>query len=306
MQKCPLYLVTGFLGSGKTTFIKNIIDFLDGKQRVAIVQNEFAPANMDGKELKRQTQRSFELLEVNNGSVFCLCLLSGFIQKLEDFVLNIRPDIIIMEASGLSDPVGIGEIFNHEKLQHLIYLAGTFCIIDAHNFLTLTKFQQNINHQVMMSDHLIINKSDLCIDMDKILSNVAKLNPSGQKHVTTYCDVSYKDLLRKDLSLQTGNHNIFFMPAENVRPLITSIVFKSAKTIKAESLESFIAEICENVIRLKGYLRLNNGKIICIQSINKDISIDYVNYDMKQSELIALSTMIDIKGFREKYLRFAS
>lgn len=116
MTKIPLYLITGFLGSGKTTFLKNIIKSLGKSKKLGIIQNEFAPANMDGQELKRTTNKDFSLMEVNNGSVFCVCLLSGFISSINKFVEQYNPEIICMEASELSDPVGIGEIFQSPQL----------------------------------------------------------------------------------------------------------------------------------------------------------------------------------------------
>ena len=125
MKKTAIYIVTGFLGSGKTTFIKQVIDSNDNKKKIAVIQNEFAPANFDGKELKRLTHKDFDLLEINNGSVFCVCLLSGFLHALKKLVIQYKPEIILLEASGLSDTIAIGQIFNSPELQYLLYLAGT-------------------------------------------------------------------------------------------------------------------------------------------------------------------------------------
>src|SRR4030042_6503640 len=105
MVKTPVYLIAGFLGSGKTTFIQQAIDHFSGKCRTGIVQNEFAPASIDGKELKRMTSSDFDLLEINNGSIFCVCLLSGLIFSLKKFVEKYQPDILLIESSGLSDVI---------------------------------------------------------------------------------------------------------------------------------------------------------------------------------------------------------
>jgi len=86
MAKIPTYLITGFLGSGKTTFIKHVIEYYNNKERIAVMQNEFAPANYDGTELKRLTTKHFDLLEINNGSAFCVCLLSTFLSSLKKFL----------------------------------------------------------------------------------------------------------------------------------------------------------------------------------------------------------------------------
>ena len=97
MKKIPFYLVTGFLGSGKTTLIKQFIGSYADLKKIAIIQNEFAEVNIDSRDL-RETRKSFELLEMNNGSVFCVCLLGSFVYSLASFIEEHHPDLIILEA----------------------------------------------------------------------------------------------------------------------------------------------------------------------------------------------------------------
>ena len=114
----PFFLVTGFLGSGKTTFLKTIINNNINERKIAIIQNEFAPANIDGEDLK-QLGKPFDILEINNGSVFCVCLLGEFITALKAFIETENPDLVILESSGLSDPIAISEILQSEKIKTL-------------------------------------------------------------------------------------------------------------------------------------------------------------------------------------------
>ena len=64
----PLYIVTGFLGSGKTTFLKHVLAGYAERMKIGIIQNEFAPGNSDGVDVKEKGKQ-FEILETNNGSV---------------------------------------------------------------------------------------------------------------------------------------------------------------------------------------------------------------------------------------------
>ena len=112
----PFYIVTGWLGSGKTTLLKNILSKYGNKTRIAVIQNEFAPTGVDGKELK-DTGQPFELIEVNNGSVFCVCQLDNFTEALDKLALDYNPDVIFLESSGLADPISIAEILRvHSKI----------------------------------------------------------------------------------------------------------------------------------------------------------------------------------------------
>ena len=129
MIKIPFILVTGFLGSGKTTFLKKALSKIHDR-KIAVVQNEFAPANIDGIELKNEVG-DFHLLEINNGSVFCVCLLSNFIASLSRFVDECQPDMVFMEASGLSDPIAIAQLFDDHALRDRLYLSGVWTIVDC-------------------------------------------------------------------------------------------------------------------------------------------------------------------------------
>ena len=106
MQKIPFHIISGFLGSGKTTLLKRIIEKYSDNAKIGIIQNEFAPANIDGVELKKSGD-NFTLLEINNGSVFCVCLLGDFLRSLEKFINENTPDILVIECSGLSDTTSI-------------------------------------------------------------------------------------------------------------------------------------------------------------------------------------------------------
>jgi G3E family GTPase len=148
------------LGSGKTTFLKKIIREYSGTYRLGIIQNEFAPSNIDGEELK-QSNCEFSLLEINNGSVFCVCLLTDFARSLEKFINSCSPEIIIMEASGLSDTTSVSEILSSGNLKEKIVLASNWCIVDALNFSKTGFMKQRVSHQLRMADVVVINKTDL-------------------------------------------------------------------------------------------------------------------------------------------------
>ena len=160
MSKIPFHIISGFLGSGKTTFLKRIIDQYSAEKKIGIIQNEFAPANIDGAELK-QSGKDFNLLEINNGSVFCVCLLGDFVKSLEKFVDEYQPDDIIIEASGLSDTTSISEIIAASSLADKIYLASNWCIVDAPNFAKVGFMKQRVSHQLRMADIVVVNKTDL-------------------------------------------------------------------------------------------------------------------------------------------------
>ena len=112
-----LYLITGFLGAGKTTFLKNFIRLFEGK-RMHIIVNEYGKEGIDGQLLK---ELGTVLDEINNGSIFCSCRLDKFEEVPQKALLG-KPDVIIIEASGLSNPTNVRKIMGQkEKFPGLRY-----------------------------------------------------------------------------------------------------------------------------------------------------------------------------------------
>ena len=124
---------------------------------------------------------------MNNGSVFCVCLLGSFIESLADFTDKYNPDLVMIEASGLSDPIAIAEILQHKKLVDRVYLSSVWCIIDGQNYHKVSKMNTRLERQVMIADRIILNKSDLIEDNpDSLLAVLSTLNPDAAITTTSY------------------------------------------------------------------------------------------------------------------------
>ena len=283
LAKIPFHIISGFLGSGKTTFLKRIIKKYASEYKIGIVQNEFAPVNVDSIELKNMGH-DFHLLEVNNGSVFCVCLLGNFTHSLEEFIDLHNPDLLIIEASGLSDTTSISEIISAGSLSAKIFLASNWCIVDAVNFQKSGLMKQRIVHQLRMSDIVVINKTDLVhSNLDNIHSEIKKINPFAEIRETKYCDLDF------ELGLKPVN-KFYFSPWKSLsRPDINSMVIKSGKKILLKSLEIFLKEWSSKAYRIKGYVNLKEGITVAVQCIFDTTEIKTMEKMLLPTELIALS-----------------
>ena len=293
MNKIPVYIITGFLGSGKTTLLKHLLSNYSKDKKLAIVQNEFAPHNLDGQELKESSTREFNLLEVNNGSVFCVCLLSDFVKSFNTFIDNYKPDIVLFEASGLSDPTSVGEIFGSSILKDKIYLVDSICIVDVTNFLKLEKMQQRMVHQVQMADKIILNKTDLSKDYQEVEISVKKINPFAKILNSSYCEVETEELFQE---IAKG---FKIVPKSLGKPEIQSIVFKTSKAITASSAIILLEALCQKMIRVKGFLLLDNGRTIAVQFSGNTLETKDIDRTIKQTELVAMGfemTYEEVKG----------
>jgi len=194
-MRIPFYLVTGFLGSGKTTFLKNVLATWSGDKRIAVIQNEFAAQGVDGAELKLACS-GFKLVEINNGSVFCVCLMATFVESLQKVIKEYNPEMIFLEASGLADPINIIELLGREGLKDKVSLAHIITIVDAPNFERGMKILPGFRHQIMIADTVMVNKSDIFKGSNSLLSdNIRNLNPFARIIETAYCKTDMDGLL---------------------------------------------------------------------------------------------------------------
>ncbi len=299
MTAIPLQLVTGFLGSGKTTFLKNYLKNFAAGKRIGIIQNEFAPVNVDANELRGE-QGQYEILEVNNGSVFCVCLLGSFIGSLARFINEVQPDELLLEASGMSDPVSIGQILQAEKLRGKVFLDYIWCLVDAVNFERISKLQSRINHQVRMADTIVLNKIDLAGEKQgAITAELRKLNPFASIETVCFALVSFqkkKQPFRVFPAMQDS------LP----RPDLESLVIKTNLLIPEENLHAFLAEIREQFVRCKGHVSLKNKQKVFVQGV-------YGHYEIKRTvsfeaptELVAIGHVADAASFQKLFENYCA
>ncbi|MDX2255363.1 MAG: GTP-binding protein [Pseudanabaenaceae cyanobacterium bins.39] len=156
----PVTIITGFLGSGKTTLLNHI---LDNQQdlKVAVLVNEFGDINIDSQLLVSVDEN---MMELSNG---CICCTIN--DSLVDAVYSVlersdRIDYMIVETTGVADPLPIALTFLGTELQHLTRLDSILTVVDAEAF-NEEHFKSDAAYaQIMYGDIIILNKTDLVTD----------------------------------------------------------------------------------------------------------------------------------------------
>lgn len=259
-----LYLITGFLGAGKTTFLKNFINQLSD-YRLHLIINEFGKEGVDGEILR---ELGTVLDEINNGSIFCSCRLDKFEEVLGKALAG-KPDIIIVEASGLSNPMNVRKILNQEDKFSDVEYMGSICLIDAKQFLKVYETAVVIKKQLAVSDLVLINKTDLASreQIEEIKDIVRKHRPGAEVHTTTYG------------RMDSGWLNPA-VPAESQpeEPILQSADITLKKYLlrlnpgqTPEKLQRFVEMFLDDTYRVKGFVEAD-GEIClvdCVGSIYK-------------------------------------
>lgn len=297
-MKIPFHIISGFLGSGKTTFLKQIIDSYSEKYKLGIIQNEFAPSNIDGVVLKN-SGKDFHLLEINKGSVFCVCLLGDFNRSLEKFIAEHHPDVLIIEASGLSDTTSVGEVVSAGLLSEKIYLASNWCIVDALNFQKAGLMRQRLEHQIRMADKILVNKTDLVESADELKGEIRKMNPFAEIGATTFCNADFKPGVAAISKFYPDLGNPL------ARPEVNSMVIKSGKKILKDQLVQFLNKWAPKAYRIKGYVNLKDSTTLAVQCVFDKIELTPVKNNFHPTELIALSEQFSLKQWNQSFKEFA-
>ena len=133
VTRIPATVVTGFLGSGKTTLIRNIIMKANGR-RLALIINEFGDIGMDGAMLEECGADSCgaeDIIELANGCI-CCTVADDFLPSMQQLLAQTpRPDHIIIETSGLALPQPLVQAFNWPDIKAQVMLDGVVTLVDG-------------------------------------------------------------------------------------------------------------------------------------------------------------------------------
>jgi cobalamin biosynthesis protein CobW len=183
--KTPATIITGFLGAGKTTLVRHMINNANGK-RIALIINEFGDLGVDGDILRGcgdEACREEDIMELSNGCI-CCTVAEDFIPTMEKLLdREDKPDHIVIETSGLALPQPLVRAFNWPGISTRVTVDGVVTVVDgpahadgtfAHDVAAVDAQRaqdENLDHetplaelfedQLACADMIVINKSDL-------------------------------------------------------------------------------------------------------------------------------------------------
>lgn len=250
-----LYLITGFLGAGKTTFLHRFVRLFPEK-RSAVVINEFGKQGVDGALL---ADLDIQMKEINNGSIFCACKIEQF----EDALLRLQDealDYIFVEASGLSDPTAVGTILGQRAKFPGIEYAGAICLVDGARFMKVYQTARVCRMQLAISDMVIINKCDAAsrAQLDEISTIVRAQKPNRPVYETSFGHIEPEWLTAMEQQPldDTANGEIHTVDI-TLRKLLVRVSGFSEK-----DLGSFLRMFAEETYRIKGFVTLPEGRFV--------------------------------------------
>ncbi|SEC74462.1 GTPase, G3E family [Amycolatopsis tolypomycina] len=276
----PVTVLSGFLGAGKTTLLNHILANRDGL-RVAVIVNDMSEVNIDAALVRSQER----LVELTNGCI-CCTLREDLLQEVAALCADDRFDHVLIESSGISEPMPVAATFTF--LEEVAHLDTMVTVVDAANFSRelaagdslverrLDQYEDDertvsdlLMDQVEFADVLLLNKTDLATDVDRLVATLRRLNPAADVVTGSFGKVPldrvfgtgrYDAVRAQEAPGWVAELNGDHVP-ETEEYGISSVVFRASRAFDPAALWDFVARRLDSgefgtVLRSKGFFAL--------------------------------------------------
>src|SRR5215471_4175812 len=249
MLRTPITLITGPLGSGKTTALRHILAVQSGK--IAIVVNEFGEIAIDTKVIEGKNVRIAEL----GGGCVCCSLLGEFEAAVNEIIAKIAPERIVVETTGLAEPEAL--VFNIQEALPQCRLDGVVSVIDSDMLIRFPELGHTTRLQMEGADILLLNKIDLIEPASRTLSGLEtklrEINPTAAIIRTERCRID------PELLFGIARDKKIAAPEHRHHPEFEFFAFTSNKIFSHNCFQEFASGLPGSVVRAKGFIRFADG-----------------------------------------------
>lgn len=197
-KKAAIYILTGFLGAGKTTLVKRILSLSSDLSGTVVIVNEFGDVGIDGLLLKDAHSDIVELV----GGCICCALKTDLKVTVRRILAELDPKRIIIEASGVADPAAIIEVLKDREFQSLLEIKKVVTVLDPDFWDSRADLGTFFKSQLREADLILLNRIDElgAQRVPKLLREIHAEIPDCRVVPTTYCNVDPGSIWSQDLS----------------------------------------------------------------------------------------------------------
>jgi G3E family GTPase len=295
----PVYVISGFLGSGKTTFINNILESAPVNLKIMVLVNEFGAISIDREIIKADPGNIVDL----SGGCICCGLFTELMASLLFALDTLKADIILIESTGLAFPQEIARQALTPAFEGRIEFGGIITLVEAKSMLS--DDYPIIMKQLEAANVVILNKIDL-IDSSTLAQAWKKIKPAipaeSISFEASFARINYKEIFfrrnnDRHINIKYSKTNLSqfdstagFATVSYVRnsPLSMEIIYKLFKTHG------------NKIIRSKGFLVTEKGNVQ-LQFSENGLEIKDIQKPIKRSELVLIVREENKKFVEEKF-----
>lgn len=188
-----IYVISGFLGAGKTTLIQKLLKEAFQNEKVALIENDFGEINIDAALLKSS---GVEIKEINAGCI-CCSLSGDFVQALKELLNRFHPDKIIIEPSGVGKLSDVVKACADPRIQSLAEVKSKITVVDVKRCkMYLENFGEFFEDQIKNADVVLLSRTDVFPDRVELACDlVRELNPHAVILSQPWDQIAVADIL---------------------------------------------------------------------------------------------------------------
>ena len=253
-MRIPIILVTGFLGSGKTTFLRQVATLYPNKHWLFLV-NEFSETGVDEESLAITRQ---PVQSVVGGSLFCECKAGEFVRVMRERVLQehrqLPLDAVVIETSGIADPQAMGVLMRDHGLNKHFSVQQIVAIVAPQRFPTLHAHLPSVRAQILTSHLVILNKIDIATaeEIMRTETIIRDANPVASIVSAEHCLIEFPlkycapKLHRSELSSCESNP-------------FSTVTVSFEKALALRDIEAWLYKLPAEILRVKGSILTERG-----------------------------------------------
>ncbi|KNY25353.1 CobW family GTP-binding protein [Pseudobacteroides cellulosolvens] len=214
-------VISGFLGAGKTTLIKKMLQEKLHNEKIVIIENEFGEIGIDGSILKIS---GLEIKEINSGCI-CCSLVGDFGNAIEEVVTRLKPDRIIIEPSGVGKLSDVIKACRTHKLKYLFEINILAAVVDVLKFqIYINNFGEFFENQIKHARTIFLSRTQNIDEkkVESIAASIRKINSSSNIVTTPWDKLTAEQIVA--VSEQDAR-----IALENQMPIRNAVVLKRHK-----------------------------------------------------------------------------
>ena len=290
-SKPKLVVLTGFLGSGKTSFLKQFIEYhVQFNRFVAVIQNEIGEQGLDGNLL----EDDYAVLEMDEGCI-CCSLVSQLKKGIKKILDDHHPEVIILETTGLANPYNLLDEIH--EIQDLVRFQSVCTIVDGKNFFRSTSYSSLVVDQLKAANKVLLNKTDLLkkSEQAEVLDRISSLNPQADIFPCSYGKVNPSRLFEEE-SEYWDTYNLTQKPAEYSGTVmhhdhsndgISSWKYILKSRLEKKFVMSEMENLPESIFRVKGVVDIEGQSAPCVlQYVNGICSLEEMTHNIPEDRFL--------------------